>query len=128
MPHLLMAGSTGAGKSVGINTMIGSLLYRVPPSDLKFVMIDPKKLELSIYAKLKEHYLAVCSELDEIVITHPQNAIMILRSVVNEMEARYDKLAALGFEKSLIIIKRLRSTRKMVKLHKSFVIYLIWWW
>jgi S-DNA-T family DNA segregation ATPase FtsK/SpoIIIE len=96
MPHLLIAGSTGSGKSVGINTIIGSLLYRVPPSDLKFVMIDPKKLELSIYAKLKEHYLAVCPDLDEIVITHPQNAIMILRSVVNEMEARYDKLAALG--------------------------------
>ena len=96
MPHLLIAGATGSGKSVGINTVIGSLLYRIPPSDLKFVLIDPKKLELSIYAKLKEQYLAVCPELDEIVITHPQNAIMILRSVVNEMEARYDKLAALG--------------------------------
>ena len=96
MPHLLMAGSTGAGKSVGINTMIASLLYRVPPSDLKFVLIDPKKLELSIYAKLMDHYLATCPELDEIVITHPQNAILILRSVVNEMEKRYDKLAMLG--------------------------------
>jgi len=96
MPHLLMAGATGSGKSVGINTMIASLLYRVPPSDLKFVLIDPKKLELSIYAKLKDHYLASCPELDEIVITHPQNAIMILRSVVNEMEERYDKLAAMG--------------------------------
>jgi len=84
------------GKSVGINTMIASLLYRVPPSDLKFVLIDPKKLELSIYAKLKDHYLAIAPELDEIVITHPQNAIMILRSMVNEMEERYDKLAALG--------------------------------
>jgi len=96
MPHLLMAGATGSGKSVGINTMIASLLYRVPPSDLKFVLIDPKKLELSIYAKLKDHYLAIAPELDEIVITHPQNAIMILRSMVNEMEERYDKLAALG--------------------------------
>ncbi|MFZ0389569.1 MAG: DNA translocase FtsK, partial [Calditrichia bacterium] len=96
MPHLLMAGATGSGKSVGINTIISSLLYRVPPSDLKFVMIDPKKLELSIYSKLKDHYLALCPELDEIVITTPQNAIMMLRSVVNEMEERYDKLAALG--------------------------------
>jgi S-DNA-T family DNA segregation ATPase FtsK/SpoIIIE len=96
MPHLLMAGATGSGKSVGINTMVASLLYRVPPSDLKFVMIDPKKLELSIYAKLKDHYFAVCPEIDEVVITHPQNAIMILRSVVNEMENRYDKLAAMG--------------------------------
>lgn len=96
MPHLLMAGATGSGKSVGINTMIASLLYRMPPSDLKFVMIDPKKLELSIYAKLKDHYLATCPEIDEVVITHPQNAILILRSVVNEMDERYNKLAALG--------------------------------
>ncbi|OPX34032.1 hypothetical protein B1H10_04535 [candidate division KSB1 bacterium 4484_188] len=96
MPHILMAGATGSGKSVGINTMIASLLYRMPPSDLKLVLIDPKKLELSIYAKLKDHYLAICPELDEIVITHPQNAIMVLRSVVNEMEERYDKLAAMG--------------------------------
>jgi len=96
MPHLLIAGATGSGKSVGINTMISSLLYRIPPSDLKFVMIDPKKLELSIYTKLKDHYLAFAPELDEIIVTHPQNAIMILRSVVNEMESRYDKLAAMG--------------------------------
>lgn len=96
MPHLLIAGSTGSGKSVGINTIIASILYRVPPSDVKFVMIDPKKLELTLYAKLKDHYLAICPELDEIVITHPQNAILILRSVVNEMEERYDKLAHLG--------------------------------
>ena len=96
MPHLLIAGSTGSGKSVGINTIISSILYRVPPSDVKFVMIDPKKLELTLYARLKDHYLATCSELDEIVITHPQNAILILRSVVNEMEERYDKLAHFG--------------------------------
>ncbi|MEL6823320.1 MAG: DNA translocase FtsK, partial [Calditrichota bacterium] len=96
MPHLLIACSTGSGKSVGVNTMIASILCRVPPSDVKFVMIDPKKLELSLYAKLKDHYLAICPDLDEIVITHPQNAIMILRSVVNEMEERYDTLAKIG--------------------------------
>ncbi|MFQ5584539.1 MAG: FtsK/SpoIIIE domain-containing protein, partial [Calditrichia bacterium] len=96
MPHLLIAGSTGSGKSVGINSMIASILYRVPPSDVKFVLIDPKKLELTLYTKLKDHYLAVCEELDEIVVTHPQNAILILRSVVNEMEERYDILAQAG--------------------------------
>ncbi|RMH95511.1 MAG: DNA translocase FtsK [Calditrichaeota bacterium] len=96
MPHLLVAGATGSGKSVGINTMIASILYRVPPSDVKFVLIDPKKLELSLYAKLKDHYLAICPELDEIVITHPQNAVLMLRSVVNEMEERYDLLAQAG--------------------------------
>lgn len=96
MPHLLIAGSTGSGKSVGINTIIASILYRVPPSDVKFVLIDPKKLELSLYAKLKDHYLATCRDVEEIVITHPQNAILILRSVVNEMEERYDTLAKVG--------------------------------
>ena len=96
MPHLLIAGATGAGKSVGINTIIASLLFRVPPSEVKFVLIDPKKLELSPYALLKDHYLAICPELDEVVITHPQNAILVLRSLVNEMEQRYDKLAHLG--------------------------------
>lgn len=96
MPHLLIAGATGAGKSVGINTILASIIYRVPPSDVKFVLIDPKKLELSLYAKLKDHYLAICPDIDEIVITHPQNAILVLRSVVNEMEERYDTLAKVG--------------------------------
>ncbi len=112
MPHLLIAGATGAGKSVGINTMIASLLYRVPPSDLKFVMIDPKKLELSLYAKLKDHYLATVPELDEIVITHPQNAILVLRSVVNEMEARYDKLAQMGVRDIVSYNKKIEKLRK----------------
>ncbi len=96
MPHLLIAGATGSGKSVGINTIIASIIYRVPPSDVKFVMIDPKKLELTLYGKLKDHYLAYCPDIDEMVITHPQNAILILRSVVNEMEERYDILARAG--------------------------------
>lgn len=96
MPHLLIAGSTGAGKSVGINTMLASILYRVPPSKVKFVLIDPKKLELSLYAKIREQYLAYCPDLDEVVVTHPQNAILILKAVVNEMEERYDTLASLG--------------------------------
>ena len=96
MPHLLIAGATGAGKSVGINTIIASIIYRVPPSDVKFVMIDPKKLELSLYAKLKDHYLAICPDIDETVITHPQNAILVLRAAVNEMEERYDILSKVG--------------------------------
>jgi S-DNA-T family DNA segregation ATPase FtsK/SpoIIIE len=96
MPHLLIAGSTGSGKSVGINTIISSILCRVPPGDVKFVLIDPKKLELTLYSKLKDHYLAFCPDIDEIVITHPQNAVMILRSVINEMEERYDMLAKVG--------------------------------
>lgn len=111
MPHLLIAGSTGSGKSVGINTIITSILYRVPPSDVKFVMIDPKKLELTLYSRLKDHYLALCPELDEIVITHPQNAILILRSVVNEMEERYDKLAHLGVRDIISYNQKIQTYR-----------------
>jgi S-DNA-T family DNA segregation ATPase FtsK/SpoIIIE len=96
MPHLLIAGSTGSGKSVGINTIIASILYRVDPSKVKFVMIDPKKIELSVYRPLTEHYLLWRSDLDEEVITKPSNAVSILNTMVMEMESRYDKLAHLG--------------------------------
>ncbi|MGB3017009.1 MAG: DNA translocase FtsK [Ignavibacteria bacterium] len=96
MPHLLIAGATGSGKSVGINTIIASLLYKMHPSDLKFVMIDPKKIELSLYSKLKKHFLATSSDINESIVTSPSNAVSILKSVESEMETRYDKLANAG--------------------------------
>ncbi|MFZ2324824.1 MAG: DNA translocase FtsK [Ignavibacteriaceae bacterium] len=96
MPHLLIAGSTGSGKSVGINMIVSSLLYTKQPSEVKFVMVDPKKIELSFYNKLRKHYLAVSPDLDEEIITNPQNAILMLKSVEYEMERRYDKLAKAG--------------------------------
>lgn len=96
MPHLLIAGATGSGKSVGINTIIGSLLYKMHPSDLKFVMIDPKKIELSLYSKLKKHFLATSSDINESIVTSPSNAVSVLKSVESEMENRYDKLANAG--------------------------------
>jgi S-DNA-T family DNA segregation ATPase FtsK/SpoIIIE len=96
MPHLLIAGATGSGKSVGINTIIASLLYKMHPSDLKFVMIDPKKIELSLYSKLKKHFLATTTDINESIVTSPSNAVSILKSVESEMEMRYDKLANAG--------------------------------
>lgn len=96
MPHLLIAGATGSGKSVGINTIIASLLYKMHPSDLKFVMIDPKKIELSLYSKLKKHFLATSTDINESIVTSPSNAVSILKSVEAEMENRYDKLANAG--------------------------------
>jgi S-DNA-T family DNA segregation ATPase FtsK/SpoIIIE len=96
MPHLLMAGSTGSGKSVGINTIIASILYKIDPGKVKFVLIDPKKIELSLYRDLSEHYLAWRPDLDEEVITKPSNAVSILNTIVLEMEKRYDYLAHLG--------------------------------
>ena len=96
MPHLLIAGSTGSGKSVGINMIISSLLYSKDPLEVKFAMIDPKKIELSFYKKLRRHFLAVCPDLDEEIITAPQNAVLLLKSIEMEMEKRYDKLAKAG--------------------------------
>jgi S-DNA-T family DNA segregation ATPase FtsK/SpoIIIE len=96
MPHLLIAGSTGSGKSVGINMIISSLLYSKDPLEVKLAMIDPKKIELSFYKKLRRHFLAVCPDLDEEIITVPQNAVLLLKSVEMEMEKRYDKLAKAG--------------------------------
>ena len=96
MPHLLIAGSTGSGKSVGINMIISSLLYSKVPADVKFILVDPKKIELSFYNKLRRHYLAVSPDVEEEIITVPQNAVIMLKSVEVEMEKRYDRLAKAG--------------------------------
>lgn len=96
MPHLLIAGSTGAGKSVGINTVICSLLYKMHPKDLKFVIIDPKRVEMTYYGLLRNHFLALSPDVDEQIITLPQNAVAVLKSLCNEMMNRYDILAKVG--------------------------------
>mgnify|MGYP005842114527 CR=1 FL=1 len=93
MPHVLIAGATGSGKSVCINTMIMSLLYRAKPTELKFIMVDPKKLELSVYQALEGYHLITSEDLDEYVITKPSNAVTALRSAEIEMERRYELLA-----------------------------------
>ena len=93
MPHLLIAGATGSGKSVGINTILMSLMYAVNPAKVKFMLVDPKKLELSIYNELKDHYLVWRPDLDEAVITKPSNAISMLNSMTLEMERRYEWLS-----------------------------------
>jgi len=96
MPHLLVAGSTGSGKSVCLNTIIVSLLYRASPEDVKLILIDPKKLELSFYKKLKHHHLMTLDELHEDVITTPGNSVAVLKSLEKEMEKRYRLLARAG--------------------------------
>lgn len=94
LPHLLIAGATGSGKSIGMNTIICSLLYRMHPSELKFVIIDPKKVEMPHYAELARHYIASSPDIpDSAIITKPEDAIAILKSTVLEMERRYDILS-----------------------------------
>ncbi len=112
MPHLLIAGSTGSGKSVGINMIISSLLYTKEPSEVKLIMIDPKKIELSFYNKLRRHYLAVSPDLDEEIITNPQNAVLLLKSVEFEMEKRYDRLAKAGVRNIVDYNKKISDPKR----------------
>ncbi|MCF6268221.1 MAG: DNA translocase FtsK 4TM domain-containing protein [Melioribacteraceae bacterium] len=111
MPHLLVAGATGAGKSVGINMLITSLLYAKHPSDVKFVIIDPKKIELSFYGKLNKHFLAISPDLDEEIITTPANALLVLKSVEFDMEKRYDKLAKAGVRNIIDYNKKVENPK-----------------
>lgn len=92
MPHLLVAGATGQGKSVGLNAIITSLLYKKHPSELKFVLIDPKKVELTLYNKLERHFLAKLPDTEEAIITDTQKVINTLNSLCVEMDSRYDLL------------------------------------
>ena len=92
MPHLLVAGATGQGKSVGLNAIITSLLYKKHPSELKFVLVDPKMVEFSIYSEIERHYLAKLPDADKAIITDFTKVIQTLNSLCKEMDDRYDLL------------------------------------
>ncbi len=92
MPHLLMAGATGSGKTVGMNTIITCLLYKCHPDDVKFVLIDPKKIELSLFQKIETHFLATLPGAEEPIITDTSKAKDTLESLTKEMDERYDLL------------------------------------
>mgnify|MGYP001185260590 CR=1 FL=1 len=93
MPHLLVAGATGAGKSVCINTIIVSILYKAKPDEVKFILVDPKKLELATYKSLVGYHLITAPDLDEYVMTTAENAVGILDSAITEMERRFQVFA-----------------------------------
>ena len=92
MPHLLMAGATGTGKSVGLNAVLASLLYTKHPTELKLVLVDPKKVEFSLYSALERHYLAKMPDEEEAVITDVKKVVRTLNSLCIEMDTRYDLL------------------------------------
>jgi len=96
MPHLLMAGATGQGKSVGLNAILVSLLYKKHPSQLKFVLVDPKKVELSIYRHIEHHFLAKLPGEEEAIITDTKKVISTLNALCIEMDNRYDLLKEAG--------------------------------
>ena len=92
MPHLLMAGATGQGKSVGLNAVLSSLLFKKHPAEVKFVLVDPKKVELTLYNKIERHYLAKLPDTDEAIITDNKKVINTLNSLCIEMDNRYELL------------------------------------
>ncbi len=108
MPHLLIAGATGQGKSVGINVIISSLLYKKHPANVKFVFIDPKKVELSLYARLEKHFLAQLPDSETSIITDVDQVIGTLKSLTQEMDQRY------------ILLKEAR-VRNIIEYNEKFV-------
>jgi DNA segregation ATPase FtsK/SpoIIIE-like protein len=130
MPHLLIAGATGAGKSVGVNGIIASLLYAKSPKDVKFVIVDPKKIELSLYKKIRKHYLIVSPEANEEIVTTPAFAVLALKAVELEMERRYDKLAKAAV-RSLVDYNlkvaqgKLHSTQDEQHYHLPYIVVII---
>ncbi|MEY4930184.1 MAG: hypothetical protein RI909_908 [Bacteroidota bacterium] len=96
MPHLLVAGATGQGKSVGLNVILASLLYKKHPSQLKFVLVDPKKVEMSLFSKIERHYLAKLPNSEEAIITDTKKVVYTLNSLCIEMENRYEILKDAG--------------------------------
>jgi len=108
LPHLLVAGATGQGKSVGLNAIITSLLYKKHPNELKIVLIDPKKVEFSIYTPIMNHFMAKVAENDEAIITDVKKVIRTLNSLCTLMDSRYDML-------------RLANARNIVEYNKKFV-------
>jgi DNA segregation ATPase FtsK/SpoIIIE, S-DNA-T family len=96
MPHLLMAGATGQGKSVGLNVILTSLLYKKHPSEVKFILVDPKKVELTLFNKIERHFLAMLPNAEEAIITDTKKVINTLNSLCIEMDQRYDLLKEAG--------------------------------
>ena len=96
MPHLLVAGATGQGKSVGLNAIVTSLLYKKHPAELKFVIVDPKKVEFSVYAPIEKHFLAKLPDGEDAIITDVTKVVQTLKSICVEMDTRYDLLKAAG--------------------------------
>jgi len=109
MPHLLIAGATGSGKSVGLNAIIASILYKAHPREVQFILVDPKRLELTNYRMLRRHHLNYREDLNEEVVTSAQNALAVMHSLEWEMESRYDLLARAGMRNIVEYNNRLRE-------------------
>lgn len=125
MPHILMAGATGQGKSVGLNAIIASLLYSKHPSELKFVMVDPKKVELTLYNRIERHYLAKLPDTEDAIITDVKQVVRTLNSLCIEMDQRYDLLKAAECRNIIEYNEKFKSRRLLPTEGHRFLPYIV---
>ena len=125
MPHILMAGATGQGKSVGLNAIIASLLYSKHPSDLKFIMVDPKKVELTLYNRIERHYLAKLPDSEDAIITDVKQVVRTLNSLCIEMDMRYDLLKAAQCRNIIEYNEKFKSRRLLPTEGHRYLPYIV---
>ena len=125
MPHLLVAGATGQGKSVGLNAIITSLLYKKHPAELKFVFVDPKRVELSLYSRLEKHFLAKMESEDEAILTDTSKVVYTLNSLCELMSRRYDLLRAAEVKKISEYNEKIRNRRLNPNKGHEFMPYVV---
>ena len=125
MPHLLMAGATGQGKSVGLNAIICSILFKKHPSEVKFVLIDPKKVELTLYNKIERHFLAKLPNNEDAIITNTKEVITTLKALCVEMDNRYDLLKIAGTRNITEYNQKFKTRRLNPKNGHKFLPYIV---
>lgn len=125
MPHILMAGATGQGKSVGLNAIVASLLYSKHPAELKFVMVDPKKVELTLYNRIERHYLAKLPDSEDAIITDVKKVVRTLNSLCIEMDTRYDLLKAAECRNIIEYNEKFKSRRLLPTEGHRFLPYIV---
>ena len=125
MPHLLMAGATGQGKSVGLNAIICSILFKKHPSEVKFVLIDPKKVELTLYNKIERHFLAKLPNNEDAIITNTKEVITTLKALCVEMDNRYDLLKIAGTRNITEYNQKFQTRKLNPKNGHKFLPYII---
>ena len=125
MPHLLMAGATGQGKSVGLNAIICSILFKKHPSEVKFVLIDPKKVELTLYNKIERHFLAKLPNNEDAIITNTKEVITTLKALCIEMDNRYDLLKIAGTRNITEYNQKFKTRKLNPKNGHKFLPYII---
>ena len=125
MPHILMAGATGQGKSVGLNAIIASLLYSKHPSELKFIMVDPKKVELTLYNRIERHYLAKLPDSEDAIITDVKKVVRTLNSLCIEMDQRYDLLKQAEFRNIIEYNEKFKARRLLPTEGHRYLPYIV---